>query len=251
MNIEQLSAKSTRLIGLLNNATEQLRHLWRSREAVDVSELAIDVLAFRNLDVFEGFLLVAKNHSTATADMMLRPLFEGTVIFEWCALDPVPRTLRFRGASMKSTLELVDLGWRPFAGDDVTNLRGAVEWFERQGYRNLPNVRQMVDEIPALRPMGGYFTYKHLSKMVHGLLESWDDHASRERASAKDLNWHSLPRHYSSVTMACYFAMRNIHLLPTFDSYLLSPFAQEIQDAWTALYMAFPEGEGPRGLPSR
>jgi hypothetical protein len=175
------------------------RSRWRTLETIDVSQYMLAVLPLRNFDVFEAYRLVADRLSVAVAEMLLRPLFEGTVILEWCNLDLLARALRFRRTSFESTLELVDLGFIRRRDDYVANLRDSVAWLEAQGHKRLPNIRQLVNDLDVFRPVVGYPTYKLLSKLVHTVMESWKDYAdSHGRASSGDFDWSPTPRYFQA-----------------------------------------------------
>lgn len=235
---QQAQVQLDDFMGILERAIESIRSIWRERETIDVSEYMIDVLGFRNFDIYESLILVAQNGDVPSSELLLRPLLEGTVILEWCALDPLDRSLRFRRTSFESTLELVDLGYLQRDDTYVKNLRESVEWMEEHGHKRLPNVRQMLGEIEALHDSYGYFIYKLLSKSMHAGLENWKDFADLDgTASARDFQWSFTPRYFNTMSVAAFLAMRNIALLKAFDPYLSSPFIDELQDSWSVLHV--------------
>jgi len=231
----------------LNQAIADVRKKWRDLDTIDVSQYMIAVLPLRNLDVFEGFWMVVKGHSVPVADMLLRPLLEGTVILEWCALDLPNRALRFRRTSFESTLELIEMGLTEETPEYIKNLRESVAWLEAQGHRRLPNLRQLINDIELFTAAAGYPTYKLFSKSVHALLESWQDFADAEGvASAADRNWSDTPRFRHTGSIAAFLGMRNILLLGTIVPEVATALLPALEQQWARLYQFF-ELEGSQG----
>jgi hypothetical protein len=157
-------------------AVDELRTQWATRQQVDVTEYMLDVLAYRNFDLVESIHLLVANNRTLSAELLIRPLFEGTVVFEWCSRKVPDRILRFRRTSFEDTLDLIDRGHLKRSSQQVENLRESLRWLDRQGYRRLPPLSQILDDVEAFAPGKARLVHKHFSRLLHGAIEGWSSY---------------------------------------------------------------------------
>lgn len=237
MAVDTLVGHARRVVQQVERAIGAARHGWRSLEQLEVSDYLVAVLPLRNFDVFDAFWLVLSNHSAPTAEMLLRPLFEGTVVLEWCAADFQRRSLRFRLTTFESTLELIDSGFLRRDDAYVQNLRESVAWIRQQGHKGLPDMRALVDDVELFNVAAGYPTYKLLSKNLHGRLENWRDFADTDgTASVSDFDWSTTPRFLHCSAIATYLALRNLELLSTLLPELDSQEVRVLGREWLRLF---------------
>ena len=87
----ELNGKDVNLFiaGALSSIKET-RALWKSRQNVDIYEFMLDVLAFRNFDLFESVQLILDSGRPSIGEILMRPLLEGTLLLCWCLQDPWP-----------------------------------------------------------------------------------------------------------------------------------------------------------------
>jgi hypothetical protein len=221
----------------LRAAIQEMRGKWRSLDTLDISKIMIAVLPLRNFDLFEAFAILLKHHSVPVAEMVLRPLLEGTVILEWCALDLPKRGLRFRYTSLQSTLDLVDSGFLQRDDEYTANIRDSISWFESNGYKQLPDMRTMLDEIEDFRPGAGYRLYQLLSKSLHARMEDWHDYADAEgRASVTETDWSRTSRFLQARAISAYLTLRNVLLLAQILPAVAPKALSQLEAAWGDLY---------------
>jgi hypothetical protein len=133
----ELNGKDVNLFiaGALSSIKET-RALWKSRQNVDIYEFMLDVLAFRNFDLFESVQLILDSGRPSIGEILMRPLLEGTLLLCWCLQDPGPhpkkRVLRFRRTSIEEMIELVDSGFLKRSPQYVQDLRDSLAWFEKE-----------------------------------------------------------------------------------------------------------------------
>lgn len=226
-----------RFVAAVDPANATLIERWLVRDSIDVFELTLDVLFFRNTYVYESVTLLLREARCPSAEMLLRPLLEGTTIFEWCMLEPKSRPLRFRLAALESTLELIDSGYLKRNAEWVRAVRESLEWAASQGHRPIPNMRQMAEEVSSFRPGARYNLYKHLSKVTHGSFENWVDFDPAVRASEDNLPGSQLSdRVAHCLGIAGFLQLRNIALVSGFDDYLRFEQLADLEEAWAAAY---------------
>ncbi len=209
-----------------------------AREIMDVFHLMLDVLFFRNARLCEGTAIMIRERHLLAAKVLLRALYEGTITFEWCMVDPQARALRFRRTSFEGTLELIREGYlrRPDEYEQV--LAKSVQWLDKNGYRRIPNVRQMAESIDVFQPGQAYKAYKYLSKVTHAGIENWGEvfnPAQRRIRRPRDASEREV---CSLSALFAFLQMRNIRLVGEFDPGLRSDSIGDLQARWDELWPA-------------
>ncbi len=151
-----------------------------TRESVDIHEFISMSLHFGISTCLIRLAICSKFLLVSIAELLLRPLFEGTVLLEWCVSEsavPNPRVLRFRRTCFEETLELIDSGYLHRDPAYAADLKKSLEWFNNNQIKRLPTVPQMLEEVKLVRAGLGNDTWRFLSKLIHGRFENWHDFA--------------------------------------------------------------------------
>jgi hypothetical protein len=208
-------------------------------------EYILDVLFLRNADIYDALIILLEPKHQNAAELLLRPLLEGIVIFEWCMRDPHPRALRFKRTCFESTLDLLENGYLKRSPRWVKRARDAVVWLESEGHKPLPNMRQMIDSTPLFKEGVGYNFYKLLAKKAHGFFESWAEYDPTQQ----DRDHHgselsSSQRNLQLMALAGYLQMRNLILVGQWDPVMRFVDAGELEEIWARLYVLLLRHEG-------
>ena len=129
------------------DATHSMYAKMESRGTIEVLEWMLDVLSFRNSHVFETIGYLLEGQRIVGAELLLRTIFEGTVILEWCLVDPKERAQRFQKNAMAGTLGLIDEGFLKRSDELRQRLHDVVTHWEKESIKPLPNFRQMLESL--------------------------------------------------------------------------------------------------------
>lgn len=220
----------------IDDATRELQARWRCRKEADARDLLLDVLFFRNSAIYQAIRILLDQWCYAGAEMLLRPLFEGTLTFEWCMLDPDHRAFRFRRTSFKSTLEIAGTGLHRLSPERVATLQECVRWSDEQGHKGIPNVRQMTEEVQQSTPGMTYDIYKRQSKIMHGSLENWWEYMPRPDETEVFSNPLKQEDVVMLYAMAGHLQLRNIHLVGRWDACLKYDGSTDLERYYTQRY---------------
>ena len=224
----------------LAGAISDIRVVWKTRESVDVHEFMLDVVGFRNFDLFDSLTLLLERRQVAVAEFLLRPLFEGAVLIAWCLRDtstPNPRILRFRRTCFEETLELVDSRFVRRDAKYVAHLRTSITWFVQNKIKRLPPVKQMFEEIDLFRKESTNDLWRFLSRLIHGRFENWHDFARPSgETGTLEADSDDSRRVNECRALAGYLALKTIELLGQFDPVLSHPTLGQIEALWSATY---------------
>jgi hypothetical protein len=207
---------------------------------MDIHEFMLDVAAFRNFDIFESISTLLERDQVSIAELLLRPLFEGTILIEWCVNEselPNPRVLRFRRTCFDETLELIDSGYLHRDPAYTEDLRRSIEWFDSYRIKRLPSVSQMLQEVKLIRAGLGNDMWRFLSKMIHGRFENWHDFARPTgQSGTRDVDRGDSRRVKECDALAGYLTLQTMHLIGQFDSKLRLPELGNIDELWSSAY---------------
>jgi len=205
----------------IENIIYKLNDRWNKRESLDVFELALDVLYFRNTDVFNTINILLRNNQINGAELLLRPLFEGIIIFEWCLIDKEIRVLRFRRTSFEGMINLLENGYLKKEKYNLNTYKEALDYLITNGFKNLPNMRQMLDEVDSFNRDYSYKFYSHLSKITHGVFENWGDFLNfKNDLQVQENKLLFTNRFYACFALTLFLQMRNIINFTKFDTYM-------------------------------
>jgi hypothetical protein len=224
----------------LRRAVDEIRKKWATRESVDIHEFMLDVAAFRNFDMFDSIGHLLEREQVSIAELLLRPLFEGTVLLEWCVSEsavPNPRVLRFRRTCFEETLELIDSGYLHRDPAYAADLKKSLEWFNNNQIKRLPTVPQMLEEVKLVRAGLGNDTWRFLSKLIHGRFENWHDFArSNRETGTRNVDRGDSRRTRECRSLAGYLTLQTMHFMGRFDSALALAELDHIDVLWSAAY---------------
>jgi hypothetical protein len=235
-----MSGSTSLLRASIVDAISDIRTSWATRESIDVHEFMLDVVAFRNFDIFESLNVLLDRELIAVAEILLRPLLEGTVLLEWCLNDPSrpnQRVLRFRRTCFEETLELVESGYLKRQPEYVDELKQSVCWCDENHIKRLPPVAQMLQESTLLRAELSNPTWRYFSKLLHGRFENWHDFA-RLTGDTGTRNAHlgNSRRVKECSALADYLILETMRLIGQFDPALNHGGLAQIAALWSATY---------------
>jgi len=194
---------------------------WNQRETIDVFELALDVLYFRNTDVFNSINILLKNKKINGAELLLRPLYEGVIIFEWCLVAPESRVLRFRRTSFEGMIALLENGYLKNDKYDINIYKEALDKLIANGFKNIPNIKQMLNDIKVFNRNTSYNFYRFLSKITHGVFENWGDFLNfKKNLKVQENNSLFDSRFYTCLSITLFLQFRNMKNFTEFDKYM-------------------------------
>ncbi len=219
----ELKYKIDNTLNLFNQKIEDvltiLNGKWNERKSIDIFELALDVLYFRNADVFNSIKVLLKNNQINGAELLLRPLFEGIIIFEWCLIDTKNRVLRFRRTSFEGMISLLENGYLKKEKYNLNTYKEALDYLITNGFKNLPNMKQMLDEVNSFNKDSSYKFYSHLSKITHGVFENWGDFLNfKNDLQVQKNNLLFTNRFYACFALTLFLQMRNMINFTKFDT---------------------------------
>jgi len=215
----------------------ELQGRWETRAEIDVFHITLDVLYFRNSEIFVSALFLLDQRRLPAAELLLRPMYEGVVIFEWCLLSPQDRALRFRRTSFEGMIQLIEERYIQTAAHTVSMYRDAVSWMKQQGYKPLPNMKQMLEELTTFRQDKAYGLYRILSKLTHAVYENWSDYVCfSEDLKVRRPEQRSQHRIDVCYAMILFLQMRNTLAFGEFDTYMQIPGATELESRWAEIY---------------
>ena len=232
--------------------TRLIYDLMEERDTIDILEWMLDVLFFRNSHIFETVSFLLTNSHSVGAELLLRPLFEGTVILEWCLVDPKERAQRLQKTAIEGALELTEDGFLSWAPETVDALRDAKTCWQESRTKGLPSFRQMVESLDTYRKGYAYSLYKYLSKNVHGVCVEWDDFLDCRNDHAKvcPVRKPHPARVQTCRAISSFLQSRNITLITSFDGSLQHGNSKRLERIWERLYVLLYEKEHGRAGPT-
>lgn len=222
----------------IETAKDVLNKKWINREVIGASKFMIEVLYLRNTDIYDSICLLLNKDRISSAEILLRSLFEGTVIFEWCMLDPFKNAHRFRITSFKNTLELIEEGLITKSPEYIETLKGAIQSGSEEKYKNMPNMRQMLESIETYNKDKIYQYYKLLSRVNHFVFEEiWSDYMPTEEENDKIMKKeYDEDKKKNTWVRVLFLQMRNIVLISNFDEYMRYKDIRKLETKWNHVY---------------
>jgi len=234
--------------GRVIDSIREMHERMEQRTTIDALEAILDGVFFRNCHIFEVISFLIENRYVIGAEYLARSLFEGTVLLEWCLVDPRERGLRFFKTTMQGELDLTRAGFleQPAGRDkeiqDALNACG----------KGLPDFRSMLESLDTYKRGSAYHLYQYLSKEIHGTGSSWGDFldCSGERARVCSVRDPSVERLHHARAIACFLSMRNVVLVSSFDTSLHYPGCAALQKMWESIYALLWIQDSPLGRDS-
>ncbi len=224
----------------LSEATKAIYEKMEARDSIDISQINIEALFFRNCHIYEIVKFLLDEKYLIGAELLLRCLFEGSVIVEWCIFDPKTRAQSLMKTVWKGEQELIDKGFFKKSTKKQTTLSEAVSAIDEQSIKCLPNFKQMVESLKTYRKDYSYTLYKHLSKNVHGVGCNISDFLSCENKFPALLKVKKDPpkeRCISCRAMASVIQMNNVKAISSFDKTIGYDDISAIEQIWATLYV--------------
>ncbi len=222
----------------IEQAKDILNEKWLQREEIGASKFMIEVLYLRNTDIYDSIYLLLSKDRISSVEILLRSLFEGTVIFEWCMLDPFKNAQRFRITSFKNTLELIEEGLITKSPEYIETLKGAIQSGNEEKYKNMPNIRQMLEGIETYNKYKIYQYYKLLSRVNHFVFEEiWSDYMPTDEEKDKIMKKKcDEDKKKNTWVWVLFLQMRNIILISNFDEYMRYNDVRKLETKWNQVY---------------
>jgi len=221
-------------------ATRSICELMENRDKIEVLELMLEVLFFRNAHLFETIVTTLSNRYLVGGELLLRGMFEGTVILEWCLVEPKSRAQCFQRTAMEGTLELIQDGFLSRAEEHANTLREVVAHCAKEGVKRLPPFRQMVESLQTYQKGFAYNLYKYLSKNAHAVCVEWGDFldCSGEKTRVCPVAEPPPERLLTCRATNSFLQMQNILLISSFDTSLRDEGCLDLERHWARLYYA-------------
>jgi hypothetical protein len=223
----------------LFKAIRSIYEKMESRDSIDVSQINIEALFFRNCHIYETIILLLNEQYLIGAELLLRSLFEGSVIVEWCIVDPKTRSQSLMKTVWKGEQDLIDDGFFKNSTKEQVLLSKAITAIDEQNIKGLPNFKQMVESLTTYRKEYSYTLYKYLSKKNHGVDNNIYDFLSCKGKMPIVLGVKKNPpkeRCISCRAMASVIQMNNIKAISLFDSNICYDKISAIESIWGTLY---------------
>lgn len=224
------------------SVSEATRFICKKREAVDtidVCEIFIETIFFRNCHIYETILFLLERPYIIGAELLLRCLFEGSVLVEWCVVDPKVRAQSLQKTIWNGELSLAGQRFLGLSKERQNMLRNAVLSIDEQHINGLPNFRQMVGSLTTYRKSSAYNFYKYLSKNVHGLVIERSDFLCTQGKKAKvcKIETQSSSKRVDKCRVfTSIVQMNNIKAISSFDKTIKYDKLFEIEEIWSTLY---------------
>lgn len=209
--------------------------LMEQRTTVDVMEIILDGLFFRNCHIFETISFQLKHNHVIGAEYLMRNLLEGTVLLEWCLVNPKERGIRFCKTVFSGELELSESGFFKQSKKHKNELQKAIACC----HKALPDFRNMLNSLNTYRRDSGYELYKCLSKEAHGVGSNLEDFLDCSGKTAKVCSIITPPlnRVRQCRAIVSFLAMKNIILISSFDSSLQFGKCSNLESKWELIYL--------------
>ena len=219
-------------------AGEQIAKLMEERVTIDVLEYMLDVLYFRNYHLFETISFLLEHKHIVGAEFILRTQFEGTVILEWCLVDPKDRGQRLHKVVNDGVLELNESGFLSWDKERLDSVQEAQNHWEEANLKGLPNVRQMLESLNTYKQGYSYDLYKYLSKQIHGVPTHWHDFldCSGENPRVCPAKFPDSFRILSCRAISAFLQMKNMTLIASLDKTLNCGNIESLEAEWEAIY---------------
>ena len=240
--------------GILKS-TQLVYNQMEQRTEVDVAEICLYSLFFRNCNIFETTLFLLSQNRIVGAELLLRSLFEGTVILEWCLIDPKERPLRFNKNVIEGIIELAENGFFHQDTEIIKHYKDTKVWLDEKNLNGLPNFRQMVESLDTYNKDYAYSLYKYLSKNAHGVCTEWGDFldVSDERAKVCSVRQPHPKRVLSCRIISLFLQLRNLISISSFGQFFNHDGIEDIehlQEMWNCIYVATYIDENKPQLPT-
>jgi len=222
--------------------SEATSFICKKREAIDtidVCDIIIETIFFRNCHIYETILFLLDKPYVIGAELLLRCLFEGSVLVEWCVVDPKVRAQSLQKTIWNGELSLAGKRFLGLSKERQDMLRDAVLAIDEQHIRGLPNFRQMVESLSTYRKSFAYNFYKYLSKNVHGLVIDRSDFLCTQGKKAKVciIKMQSSSKRVDKCrAFASIVQMNNIKAISSFDKAIKYERLYELEAIWATLY---------------
>ncbi len=207
------------------NATHEILTRLQARESIDVLELVLERLFVHNSHIFETTVFLLDRRYLVGADVLLRVLFEGTVMLEWCLVDPADRGLRYSRNVARGLVDLIENGFlsRPAEFEEV--LRRTVDNKEMVPLKEMPNLRQMLQSLDFYKHGYAYNIYRYLSKVQHGFSVNQGDYIAfdGDRLLVCPIADPPEARLDTCRALAAFLQVRNVELVSEFDDAIRHP----------------------------
>jgi hypothetical protein len=230
----------------VSEATTSICKKREATDTIDIVEVIIETLFFRNCHIYETLVFLLDRSYLIGAELLLRCLFEGSVLVEWCVVDPKVRAQSLHKTILNGKLNLAGKRYLGLSTEQQDMLRNAVLSIDEQNIRGLPNFRQIVESLSTYRKSHIYNFYKYLSKNVHGLGVDPSDFlcTQGERAEVCRVKTPPSPKRLIDCRVwASLVQMNNIKAISSFDKAIKYEKLHELEVIWATLYTLL-EAEG-------
>lgn len=218
-------------------ATNELIIRWKSTQYyMSLPQAAIHVLFFRNCCIWDSIDHLVRVKKLHGADILIRPLLEGVIIFEWCSIDLDSRAFRFRLSSFSRTLDHLKAKKHKNSIERINQLQEAIADLKKRKISELPKVKQMMDD---LEQSGLYAIYKHLSEKSHGVYEEWGDYQYYlNNMNSSQSDQVDLWKHSQALALSSFLQMRNIKCM----GFVFEPLAyknmNDLEVLWKRIFIS-------------
>lgn len=224
----------------VSGATRSICERREEGDTIDVVEVIIEALFFRNCHIYETIIFLLDRLHLIGAELLLRCLFEGSVIVEWCVADPKTRAQSLQKDVWMGELDLKGKRFLKSSKESKQVLSNAILAIDQQNISGLPNFRQMVESLPTYRKGYAYNLYKYLSKKTHGVGGDPSDFLLIQSETAEVCRVKTHPpenRLFDCRAMASIVQMNNIKAISSFDRAIRYENLTELEEIWATFYM--------------
>jgi hypothetical protein len=226
-------------------ATDILFSRWEQEQYyMTIAQAQVYVLFFRNSHIWDSWRTLISQGRFHGSEFLFRSLFEGVLIFEWCLKDIDIRSSRFRMTAWGSTAEYFELKEDNNLGGIVKKYRDGAKWAKEQGLPNMPNIRQIVEELYGDDAKNRYVFFKYLSKVMHGMFERWKEYENRPGAlNLEDCDMITLWNVMNAKAAGSYLQMRNIEFMGNLFEPMRYEGYDDLENKWALIYKNIWEDE--------
>jgi hypothetical protein len=212
--------------------------VWQTEDiAFTPHNTSIVHLFFRNSAAYNGIICLTLNNNIPAAEMLLRPLFEGTVIFSWCVIDSNKRAMRYCLTQFEGELHLINEGFQNVDKKYLDTLNQAINSLKNENTKHLPDFKQMLDELSYFKKPYSYNLYCELSKKIHATAADRDRYFTGQyNESLRNQKELSNTLKYNIQTWACSLQLQNIMALIEINKLFLFAEFEELIDLHDNLY---------------
>jgi hypothetical protein len=236
----------------VSEATNSIYEKRKATKTIDVLEVLIEPIFFRNCHIYETIIYLLDTQYIFGAELLLRCLLEGTVILQWCLVEPRDRGQRLAKHIWSGEIGLADKSFFKLSADDEDLLRDCIAALDEDGVKLLPPLRQMMESVYRYRKdyayakKDAYTLYSYLSKNIHGVGLDPQDFLCTQGDEAEVCRIKTQPspkRTIACRVLACVLQMDNIRAISSFDKAIRCDKLYELDEMWATLYVLL-EAEG-------